>query len=72
MKAIRPLAQTRDTVTLKRADYEALVRYAKDAIDHAAVEAHRAYEDRVGWDTARRTYLTAEEARRLLDGDSKP
>jgi len=71
MKAIKPLARTRDTVTLKRADFEALVRCAEDAIDLAAVQAHRAYEDRVGWEIARRTYLTADEARRLLDGDRK-
>lgn len=68
--AFKPLAQTRDTITLRRADFEALVRSAEDAIDLAAVTAHRAYEDRVGWDDARRNYLTADEARRLLDGES--
>jgi transcriptional regulator with XRE-family HTH domain len=70
MNAIKPLARTRDTITLKRADFEALVRSAEDAADLAAVEAHRAHEDRVGWKTARRNYLTADEARRLLDGES--
>jgi hypothetical protein len=71
MKASEPLAQTRDTITLKRAHFEALVRCAEDAIDLSAVEAHRAYEDRVGWETARRSYLTADEASRLPDGDRK-
>ena len=70
MNAIKPLARTRDTITLKRADFEALVRSAEDAADLVAVEAHRAHEDRVGWEAARRNYLTAAEARRLLDGES--
>ncbi len=68
MSLIKPLAETRETVTLTRADFNALVHAAEDAADLAAVEAHRAYEDRVGWETARRNYLTADEARRLLDG----
>lgn len=70
MSAIKPLDQTQETVTLRRADFEALLRAADDAADLAAVQAHRDYEDRVGWETARRNYLTAEEARRLLDGES--
>jgi hypothetical protein len=71
MKAIEPLARTRDTITMKRADFEALVRCVKDAIDLAAVEAHPAFEERAGWKTARHSYLTVDEARRLLDGDRK-
>jgi DNA-binding XRE family transcriptional regulator len=53
---------------LRRKDYDALVRAAEDAADLAALEAHRAHEDRVGWAVARRSYLTSDEARRLLDG----
>ncbi|MGD0434210.1 MAG: helix-turn-helix transcriptional regulator, partial [Acetobacteraceae bacterium] len=70
MTAIKPLTQTKETVTLKRVDFEALLRKAEDAADLAAVDAHRAYEDRVGWETARRNYLVADEARRLLDGEN--
>ena len=70
MNVIKPLAETKQRVTLSRADFEALVRAAEDAADIAAVQMHRAYEDRVGWATARRNYLTSEEARRLLDGES--
>ena len=70
MTVIKPLAETPKTVTLTRADFTALVHAAEDAADLAAVDAHRAYEDRVGWETARRNYLTADEARRLLDGAS--
>lgn len=70
MSMVKPLAQTGDTVTLKRADFDALIRSVEDAADIAAVDAHRAYEDRVGWDTARRNYLVPQDARRLLDGES--
>jgi transcriptional regulator with XRE-family HTH domain len=70
MTAIKLLAETERTVTLKRQDFEALLRAAENAADLAAVQAHQAYEDRVGWETARRNYLTVDEARRLLDGES--
>jgi DNA-binding XRE family transcriptional regulator len=70
MTVIKPLAETPETITLTRADFDALVHAAEDAADLAAVEAHRSYEDRVGWETARRNYLTADEARRLLAGAS--
>lgn len=71
MTIITPVAETGDTVTLTRADFEALLDAAEDAADLAAVAAHRAYEARVGWDVARRNYFTAEEAKRLLDGESR-
>jgi ribosome-binding protein aMBF1 (putative translation factor) len=70
MNLIKPLAETEQSVTLSRADFEALVNAAEDAVDIAAVRAHHAYEDRVGWESARRSYLTGAEARRLLDGES--
>jgi DNA-binding XRE family transcriptional regulator len=70
MSAIKPLAETPETVTLTRSDFNALLSAAEDAADLASVGAHRAYEDRVGWETARRNYLTGDEARRLLDGTS--
>ena len=68
MNMIAPLSETKQTVTLRRQDYDALVRAAEDAADRAAVEAHRAHEGRVGWEVARRSYLTSAEARQLLDG----
>jgi DNA-binding XRE family transcriptional regulator len=70
MSMIKPLAETPETVTLTRTDFNALVHAAEDAADLATVEAHRAYEGRVGWNIARRNYLSADEARRLLDGVS--
>ena len=69
MTVIKPLAETPETVTLTRGDFDALLQAAEDAADLMAVEAHRAYEDRVGWATARQNYLTSAEARRLLGGD---
>jgi transcriptional regulator with XRE-family HTH domain len=70
MSAIKPIGQTHETVTLRRADFDALLRAVEDSADLAAVQAHRDYEERVGWEAARRNYLTGDEARRLLDGAS--
>jgi transcriptional regulator with XRE-family HTH domain len=70
MTAIKLLAETEHTVTLARADFQALLEAAEDAEDLIAVRAHRAHEDRIGWDAAKRGYLTSEEARRLLGGES--
>lgn len=70
MTKIRLLAQTDKTVTLRRADFQALLEAAEDKADLAAVEKHRAEEQRLGWDVAKRNYLTREEAERLLDGES--
>jgi transcriptional regulator with XRE-family HTH domain len=67
---IKVLAETKDTVTLRRKDFRALLDAAEDSLDLAAVRAHRAFEDRVGWDVARRNYLTRDEAQRLLDGEN--
>jgi ribosome-binding protein aMBF1 (putative translation factor) len=68
--AVRILAETADTVTIGRSDFEALVLAAEDAEDFAALAEHDAEEARLGRDTARRDYLTADEADRLLDGES--
>jgi transcriptional regulator with XRE-family HTH domain len=70
MTTIEPLAETKDTVTLSRHDFEGLLEAAEDAADLAAVDAHRAYEQEVGWERARRDYLTHDEVRRLLAGES--
>ena len=70
MNAIKLVAETSDTVTISRADFNALLRAEEDAADLATVEAHRAYEDRVGWEVAKASYYTAEEAMALLDGAS--
>ncbi len=61
MNAIRPIAQTGDTVTLRRADYERLLEALEDAEDIAALEAAAAREE-----AAHADYLSAELVSRLL------
>lgn len=67
---IRVLAETSDTVTIGRSDFEALISAAEDAEDLAALTEHDAEETRIGRTIARRDYLTADEAERLLDGEN--
>lgn len=66
----RPVAETADTVTLRKQDWQALVAQLEDADDRAAVEARRAHEAAVGTAVARRDYLSGEEMQRLLDGEN--
>lgn len=70
MSRIKVIAETGTTVTLRKADFRALLQAAEDGADAAAMKAHRTHEDKVGWDAARRNYLTREEAERLLEGES--
>jgi DNA-binding Xre family transcriptional regulator len=64
MKAIRPLAEKDDTVLLKRADYEALVRQAEDAADAAQI---RATEARVA--AGEDEYVPVTLTKRLMAGE---
>lgn len=66
----KPLRESRDTVTLRRTDWESLIELLEDAEDMAAVVARRAEEGAAGRDPARRDYLTGDELRRLLDWES--
>ena len=68
--AIRVLAETSETVTIGRSDFEALVQAAEDAEDLAAPAEHHAEEARIGRDAARRDYLSADETERLVDGEN--
>lgn len=70
MTKIKLLSQTDKTVTLRRADFQALLAAAEDHVDLAAVETHRAEEKRLGWDVAKRNYLTRDESERALEGES--
>jgi DNA-binding Xre family transcriptional regulator len=63
-KTIRPLAENRDTVLLRRADYEALVREAEDAADAAQI---REAEARVA--AGEDEYVPIELTRRLMAGE---
>ncbi len=69
MNAIRPIAQTDDTVTLSRVDFERLLEALEDAEDIAALEAAAAREHALGQDAAHADYLSAELVSRLLAGE---
>ncbi|HEV2349620.1 MAG TPA: helix-turn-helix transcriptional regulator [Terriglobia bacterium] len=70
MNAVKILSETQDTVTVSRGDWGELLRELEDAQDRAAVAERRKSEAKTGKQVARRDYLTAQEARRLLDGES--
>lgn len=66
---VQPLAETADTVTLRRADFEALLDEMEDAEDRIAVLeswVDELKDDGAGYLTP----LTAEEVDRLLAGES--
>lgn len=70
MNAIKPLTETADTVTLSRADYDALLSAREDVIDAAAFEAFDARIATEGKEAVLADYLPAEAVSRLLAGDS--
>jgi DNA-binding XRE family transcriptional regulator len=70
MSAIRILSESQDTVTVSRGDWTQLLSELEDAQDRAAVAERRSHEATRGKAVARGNYLTAREARRLLDGES--
>jgi hypothetical protein len=71
MNAIKLLAETEDTVTISRADLEALVQAAEDVEDIAAVGRRRRHEESLGgYEMAKANYLTGDEAKRILAGES--
>jgi mRNA interferase RelE/StbE len=70
MSFVKILGETEDTVTISRDDWKRLQEQLEDAQDRAAVTERRAHERRIGKEAARRDYLTADEAIRLLNGES--
>jgi DNA-binding XRE family transcriptional regulator len=58
-----------DTVTLTRADYDALLQQIEDAEDLAAVAAAEAREAILGKEAARADYLPIELVKRLSAGE---
>ena len=70
MTAIKIVAETAETVTVARQDWLKLMAELEDAEDRAAVRVRRELAKSVGPASARRSYLTAAEARRLLDGEN--
>ena len=70
MNVVKILSETQDTVTVSRGDWTQFLSELEDAQDRAAVVERRRHEATTGKEAARRNYLTAREARRLLDGES--
>jgi hypothetical protein len=64
MKVVRPLAENGDTVLLRRADYEALLRQAENAADAMQI---REAEARVA--AGEDEYVPVELTRRLMAGE---
>ncbi|MFA6020161.1 MAG: helix-turn-helix transcriptional regulator [Rhodospirillales bacterium] len=69
MNVIRPLAETKDTVTLTRADYEGLLEALEDAEDIATLKAAETEEARVGKKAYRADALPGELVMRLIEGE---
>jgi transcriptional regulator with XRE-family HTH domain len=70
MISVRILGETDHTVTISRDDWLRLQEQLEDAQDRAAVAERRDHERRIGKEAARHDYLTADEALRLLNGES--
>ena len=70
MYHFKPVAQTAETVTLTRRDYEALVAAAEDRIDHQAINEQEAREAALGKTAARADYLPGALVDRLLAGEN--
>ena len=64
MNAIKPLTETADTVTLSRADYDALLSAREDVIDAAAFDA---FDARIATEGRRRFSPTTCPRKRSVD-----
>ena len=70
MSRIKPIAEDTETVTLTRADFEALLVAAENAADAETFNARRAREAALGKEAAREDDLPVELVERLLAGES--
>ena len=69
MNAIHPIAQTDDTVTLRRADFEMMLEAVEDAEDIMALRTAAAHETEIGTAAARADHLPVDVVLRLLAGE---
>jgi ribosome-binding protein aMBF1 (putative translation factor) len=69
MNVIRPIAQTDDTVTLRRTDFEMMLEAVEDAEDIMALRHAEARENEIGKEAARADHLPVELVMRLLAGE---
>lgn len=72
MNVIVPVEQTKTTVTLNRADYEAIIERLEDAADREAIRRSEADLTRLGEEEHRRLCYLAEETRRIVLDDVAP
>jgi Helix-turn-helix domain len=63
------MSKKTDTVTLSRAEYEALIERIEDTEDNAFLDRAEAHERATGRERARADHLPAELVRRLIDGE---
>jgi transcriptional regulator with XRE-family HTH domain len=68
----KPIRESKESVTLSRSDWNALIELLEDAEDMAAITARKSREKLVGVEVERQNYLTGDELRRLLDWDASP
>ena len=69
MSIITPIAETADTVTLSRIDFEAMLDALEDAADVASLKAATGEEARLGKTAARADHLPIELVERMLAGE---
>lgn len=69
MNAIHPIAQTDDTVTLRRADFEMMLEAIEDAEDIMALRTAEACEKEIGKVAARADHLPVALVMRLMAGE---
>jgi len=69
MNAIRPLAVTDETVTLRRTDFETMLQALEDNEDQSALRAVEAREHEIGKAIARAHHLPVEAVIRLMGGE---
>lgn len=72
MSVITPIAETADTVTLARSDYEAMLDALEDAADVVILKAAVAEETRVGKEAYRANALPVELVERMILGGETP
>jgi DNA-binding Xre family transcriptional regulator len=70
MAYIGPIAETADTVTLRREDFDALIAAAEDASDRRALAAFDAKIERQGLEAVHADSLTMEEVVQIAEGAS--
>ncbi len=69
MNAVHPIAQTADTVTLRRADFEMMLEAIEEAEDVMALKVAEAREVEIGKEAARADHLPVELVMRLMAGE---